>query len=161
MVSQAEPLDRALPLRRPPSLSSRASTTRRHHRHGRSHHGGTMSRPQNEFPYFGQTGDVDIVIRAGGREQRYLLHRLILAQCSGFFEVGTSQEWSRAAPAQGSELGEAGDDNLAPLPPPMGERRIKWRYELDDGNGEEEVPMLVQKVKNDSPLLPLPPPYPL
>lgn len=148
MVSQLEPLERTLALRRPPSLSSRTSTTRRH-RHNRSHHGGSSSRSSNEFPVFGQTGDVEIVIRAGGREQRYMLHRLILAQCSGFFEAGTSQEWSR----QGHELAVVGEDaTVRPTPsramtaPVTGAGRIKWRYELDGGTEDDEVPMLVQKV---------------
>lgn len=76
---------------------------------------------QNEFPIFGVSGDVEIIIRVGGGvsrsggggsgsgggsagggqhtpvyERRYLLHRHTLTRCSGFFEASTSQEWSRA-----------------------------------------------------------------
>ena len=161
MVSQPEPLERNLALRRPPSMSSRTSITRRH-RQNRSHHGGTSSRPQNEFPIFGQTGDIDILIRSGGREQRYLLHRLYLSQCSGFFDAGTSQEWSRApaaaapaaAVAHGHDLAVVGEDDASPRPAPSraftaplaGAGRPRWRYELDDEDDDDEVPMLVQKV---------------
>ena len=73
--------------------SSRRS--RRHHRFpSRSHAGGSSHQPLNEFPVFSTTGDVEIVIRAADQERRYLLHRLILAQNSGFFEASTSDEWS-------------------------------------------------------------------
>ena len=151
MVSQPEPLERNLALRRPPSMSSRTSVTRRH-RQNRSHHGGSSSRPQNEFPIFGQTGDIDILIRSGGREQRYLLHRLYLSQCSGFFDAGTSQEWSRAA--HGHDLAVVGEEDASARPAPSraftapaaGPGRPRWRYELDEENDDDEVPMLVQKV---------------
>ncbi|KAI9885064.1 MAG: hypothetical protein M1823_003119 [Watsoniomyces obsoletus] len=89
---------------------------------------------------FSQTGDVDIIIRAGGREQRYLLHRLILAQCSAFFEAGTSQEWSRQA---GQELTVVHEGDGARRT--MGDRRMRWRYELDAGNGDDDMPMLIQR----------------
>lgn len=154
MVSQAEPLDRTLTVRRPPSLSSRTSTTRRH-RHNRSHYGGSSYQPQNEFPVFANTGDVEILIHSGGREERYLLHRLILAQSSGFFEISTSHEWSRnqsghdqplavvdeTSVPTAEDLGRAGSASRA------GEVKRRWRYELDRGNGEDEIPMLVQKVR--------------
>ncbi|PGG96207.1 hypothetical protein AJ79_09676 [Helicocarpus griseus UAMH5409] len=98
---------------RPPAPASVASSSRlshsqrRHHSHShsnhhghsrshRSHHGGSTHQPLNQFPIFAATGDVEIVIRASTQERRYLLHRLILARCSGFFEAGTSEEWSRA-----------------------------------------------------------------
>lgn len=94
-----------------PSVSSRTSTVRRSHRHNRSHHGGSTPtyRPQNEFPIFAHTGDVEICIGPSGgapQERRYLLHRLILAQCSGFFEAGTSEQWSRAQQQQGQTPGQ-------------------------------------------------------
>lgn len=146
--------------RRPPSVNSRSATTRRH-RSNRSHSGGSSYRPQNEFPTFLQTGDVEIVIYADGQEKRYLLHRLILAQCSGFFEAGTSEDWSRAqARAQASEtattqnhtLGSIGEDE-EPGKQSAGSAytlphrdRFRWSYELDWGNGDDEVPMLVQRV---------------
>ena len=116
--------------------------------------------PQNEFPNFAHTGDVEIIISADGQEKRYLLHRLILAQCSGFFEAGTSEEWSRAqaqtqgqSPTQASESGlsrigeeDEGSQIESPNFTPRPLRRPFWRYELDTGNHDDEVPMLVQKV---------------
>ena len=94
-----------------------------------------------------------------------MLHRLILAQNSGFFEASTSGEWSRAQ-VQGQEQGEESGNGRAltaigeeeegsqsgstragsQMPPGQ---KTKWRYELDTGSGdhEDEVPMLVQKVR--------------
>ena len=139
--------ERSLAIRRPPSVaSSRASTVRRHRPH-RSHFGGTSYQPQNEFPVFTHTGDVEIIITTPkGREQRYLLHRLILTQCSGFFEAGTSEEWSRAE-AEGSSSQGQSAGALARIPESSNRMEKKrWRYELDWGQGEDEVPMLIQKV---------------
>ena len=160
MVSHPELPDRS---RRAPSVSSR--TTRSKHHRGRSHHGGSSYQPQNEFPFFAQTGDVEIVIKAEGQEKRYLLHRLILAQCSGFFEAGTSDEWSRSQAIQQiqnstsrpeqalTRIGE--DEDAVPSTPiispetlsrgPISKR--KWRYELDwEHTEEDDDPILVQKV---------------
>lgn len=140
--------------------SSHASTVRRHHHHrGRSHAGGSSSRaPTNEFPIFTHTGDVEIVIHTdprlrrrrdngrgtsdeNGQERRYLLHRLILAQCSGFFEASTSEEWSRAqGQGQTSANLQLTVSNSRDNPP-----RQRWRYELDWGRSADETPMLVQK----------------
>ncbi|KAI9811745.1 MAG: hypothetical protein M1827_005290 [Pycnora praestabilis] len=154
MVSQRETTDRALSFLSPPSISARTSTSRRH-RHNRSHHGSSTYLPQNDFPVFTHTGDIEIIVSTSGREQRYLLHRLILSQCSGFFEAGTSEEWSRAqGQAVGSSLGlssigenqgaesEVGRSNS--LGSTVGGKN-RWRYELDSGNQNEEIPMLVQK----------------
>ncbi|KAL8925537.1 MAG: hypothetical protein Q9208_003428 [Pyrenodesmia sp. 3 TL-2023] len=161
MVSYPQPPDQTLTARRPASVTSRSTTTRRH-RSSRSHSGGASFRPQNEFPNFAQTGDIEIIISAEGQEKRYMLHRLILAQCSGFFEAGTSEDWSRAqaqgvaptgGPEQGSTLSNIGEEEeeygrnasrpAIPLAPPRD--RYRWRYELDWGNKDDEVPMLVQK----------------
>ena len=160
MVSHPEVADRS---RRALSLSSRTSRSK-HHR-GRSHHGGSSYQPQNEFPFFTQTGDVEIVINADGQEKRYLLHRLILAQNSGFFEAGTSQEWSRSQAlreAQNSAsrpeqaLARIGEDeeagSVAPTITPQmlsgaSPGRRRWKYELDWNNtDDDEEPILVQKV---------------
>ncbi|CAD6572272.1 MAG: hypothetical protein ASARMPREDX12_005089 [Alectoria sarmentosa] len=150
MVSHPQPPDRPL-VHRPASVSSRSTNTRRH-RNTRSHTGGVSYRPQNEFPNFAQTGDVEIIINADGQEKRYMLHRLILAQCSGFFETGTSEEWSKAqARGQSSghgpsnSLGRISEDDMAGRSAFPGGGRLQWRYELDWGNREDEVPMLVQK----------------
>ncbi|EEH08644.1 conserved hypothetical protein [Histoplasma capsulatum G186AR] len=103
--------------------SSRVShSQRRHHSHsyshhnhsrsGRSHHGGSTHQPLNQFPIFAATGDVEIVIRASTQEKRYLLHRLILARCSGFFDAGTSEEWSRSQALREAQMLE-GVENAA------------------------------------------------
>lgn len=160
MVSHPELADRS---QRAPSVSSR--TTRSKHHRGRSHHGGSSYQPQNEFPFFAQTGDVEIVISVEGHEKRYLLHRLILAQCSGFFEAGTSDEWSRShaiqqiqnsasRPEQAlTRIGE--DEDGVPATPIISPETLsrgppnkrKWRYELDwEHTEEDDDPILVQKV---------------
>ncbi|KAI5273064.1 hypothetical protein E4T47_03792 [Aureobasidium subglaciale] len=93
MVSHIEAPEQVLPSpRRPPSASSRASTTRRH-RSTRSHHAASPSSPLNEFPVFAHTGDVDIIVSSpsGRKEQRCLLHSIILSQCSSFFAGDTKR----------------------------------------------------------------------
>ena len=160
MVSHPELADRS---RRAPSVSSRTSRSK-HHR-GRSHQGGSSYQPQNEFPFFAQTGDVEIIISAGGQEKRYLLHRLILAQSSGFFEAGTSDQWSRSQALQQiqnsisrpeqalTRIGE--DDDTVPATPTIAPEmlnratpdRRRWRYELDwEHTEEDDEPILIQKV---------------
>lgn len=177
MASRADLTDRTASGRAPPpSMSSRHSHTSRRHRHGRSHHGGSAYQPQNEFPYFAHTGDVEIVIKAADQERHYLLHRLILAQCSGFFDASTSEEWSHAQaqkvegqqsqqqqPAPGasgstekglSRIREDSSDETGGssiLSGPSSRRQAaskrRWRYELDWENAEDdEEPILVQKV---------------
>jgi hypothetical protein len=143
MVSQPEH-SRALSLRGPSSVVSRSS---RHRRQGRSHAGGTSYIPQNEFPVFTHTGDVEILVSAGGKENRYLLHRLILTQCSGFFEASTSHEWSKARIEVGGELARIGEDKDGATARPDSSKAIKmrWRYELDTGVDNDDTPMLVQK----------------
>jgi hypothetical protein len=171
MVSRPEAADHS---RRAGSVTSR--TTRSKHHRGRSHHGGSSYQPQNEFPFFAQTGDVEIIISADGHEKRYLLHRLILAQCSGFFEAGTSAEWSQATNSSSrpenalARIGEE-EENTAPASPAIDPRLIsipsankkKWRYELDwDHTDQDEEPMLIQKTPNNGSLFnsdfqPMPP----
>ena len=164
MVSQPYAVDqRTLAVRRPPSTSSRSTTTRRHRSH-RSHHGGVSYAPQNEFPNFAHSGDVEIIVSIDGQEKHYMLHRLILAQCSGFFEAGTSEEWSQAqaqAQIQSSDesgrrgaqrdlarIGEEDEDSQSSKMTAQGPtvQRHYWRYELDTGNQLEDIPMLIQKV---------------
>lgn len=162
MVSQAQVVDRSMPVRSTPSAVSRHSHSGRRHRSGHSHHGGTIHHSQNDFPIFTHTGDVEIVIRAGGQERRYLIHRLILAQCSGFFAASTSEKWSRqqvsGPPKQtGSALSRTSEDDsfstgstlaqsdVGGAPRPFEKRR--WRLELDwENKAEDEEPILVQKV---------------
>ncbi|KAF2739665.1 hypothetical protein EJ04DRAFT_483795 [Polyplosphaeria fusca] len=156
--------ERSLAIRRPPSVashSSRASTVRRHRPH-RSHFGGTSYQPQNEFPVFTHTGDVEIIISNGRKEQRYLLHKLILTQCSGFFEAGTSEEWANAG--EGSSSQSQNPAALARLPSGGPQQKKRWRYELDWGKDDDEIPMLIQKKAEstlfgaDMPPQPQPPP---
>ncbi len=163
MVEHSQVTDRPLTHRTASaSVASRSTTTRRH-RATRSHTGGASYRPQNEFPNFAQTGDVEIVVNVDGQERRYMLHRLILVQNSGFFEASTSEDWSRAqarghssstGPTNG--LGRIGEDDESggeqgrpPFPGAQAQRFI-WRYELDLGNKDDEVPMLVQKQTQDT-----------
>jgi hypothetical protein len=84
------------------------------------------------------------LISVGGKERRYLLHRLILTQCSGFFEASTSQEWSKATPENGVALARIGEASRSGTGG-SGEQRKRWRYELDFGTGDDDIPMLVQK----------------
>ncbi|KAF2749788.1 hypothetical protein M011DRAFT_276648 [Sporormia fimetaria CBS 119925] len=136
--------ERSLAIRPPPSVtshSSRASTVRRHRPH-RSHFGGSSYQPQNEFPVFTHTGDVEIIISNGRKEQRYLLHKLILAQCSGFFEAGLSDEWATAGEGASQTQNSAA---LARIPSSASTDKKRWRYELDWGKSDDDVPMLIQK----------------
>jgi hypothetical protein len=136
--------ERSLAIRRPPSVQSSRATTVRRHRPHRSQFGGASLQPQNEFPVFTHTGDIEIIIANGRKEQRYLLHKLILTQCSGFFEAGTSNEWAGAGEASGSNQTASA---LAMIPNGGAEEKKRWTYELDWGQGEEELPMLIQKVR--------------
>lgn len=150
------------------SSSRRALHDRRHY--NRSYAGGASAIvPQNEFPWFSHSGDVEIVVKVpGGHTNRYLLHRHTLTRCSGFFEASTSEPWSRAkelpAPAPppaaaaaanggGNELariGEEGSVDAAGAIARAGTPRKRWRYELDCGAGGADVPMLVQKEESVS-----------
>lgn len=197
----ADPTSTSLALRGPASVAGHGHSSHSHHsrtvsstlsssrarRYNRSHAGGVSFVPQNEFPTFSHSGDVDIVVKvAGGHENRYLLHRHTLTRCSGFFEASTSEQWSRARqvpeltppstagaiePAPGSggsgrgegdgaknegagtgELARIGgarrsssDDTSRPVPTSLVSPRRRWRYELDLGKGDNDIPMLVQK----------------
>ncbi|KAL5090001.1 hypothetical protein Trisim1_004834 [Trichoderma cf. simile WF8] len=151
MVSQPDPPSSFAAIRGTSSLVSRPSA--RSKRYNRSQVGGTNSYlPQNEFPVFSHSGDVEILIRAGPVENRYLLHRHTLTRCSGFFEASTSSEWSRAQPLlpSGHELSKIGEDGNASTAD--GDSELggatpmkKWRYELDSGSGDNDIPMLVQR----------------
>ncbi|KAJ5634193.1 hypothetical protein N7528_002035 [Penicillium herquei] len=169
MVSQAQIVDRTVPNQSAPSVTSRHSHSTRRHRSGRSHHGGSLSTSSNDFPIFTYTGDTEIAIRTGSHERRYLLHGLILAQCSGFFEASIDEEWSgQSTPgpskpdgtlsrvseessslSNGSTLAQSENGGLPTRP---GERR-RWRYELDwENRSEEEEPILVQKPPTFAPM---------
>ncbi|TVY29129.1 hypothetical protein LHYA1_G002505 [Lachnellula hyalina] len=139
MVSQMEVEPSNSLARRGPSSVASSS---RHRRGSRQHRStGYIS---NEFPEFSHTGDVEILVRAGSRTNRYLLHRLILTQCSGFFEASTSQEWSRASNEGGGELARIGEDSGSEVGRNRDVKK-RWRYELDTGTNRDDIPMLVQK----------------
>lgn len=156
MVSHIEHPDQLVP-RRPSSVTSRASTSRRH-RSSRSYHGSSSSTSQNEFPIFSHTGEVDIIIASanGRQEQRYLLHRLILSQCSAFFETDLKHDTFSTGP-----LARIGDlekprtsiDSTAPVRLTSSSKTSstfsehkRWRYVLDWPNTlEGHVPILVQR----------------
>ncbi|KAF4121645.1 hypothetical protein GMORB2_2053 [Geosmithia morbida] len=165
-----------------------SSSLSRAKRYNRSHTGGggrASYIPDNDFPVFSQSGDVEIVIRAGPVEKRYLLHRDTLARCSGFFEASTSEPWSKARPVRatlpsGNELTKIGEDGI---PTPSASaldgdvgggggghaadiwsypgRNKMWRYELDMGDDEDDIPMLVQKDSGSTNGRAPPPPPPM
>jgi hypothetical protein len=194
----ADPTSTTLALRGPASVAGHGPSSHSHSHHSRtasstlsssrarrynrSHTGGVSFLPQNEFPLFSHSGDVEIVVKvASGHENRYLLHRHTLTRCSGFFEASTSDQWSRArtvpeltppstagaieaAPGSGgsgaAKEGDVGGGELAriaegrksssdegsrPLPIGLGSPRRRWRYELDPGTGDNDIPMLIQK----------------
>ncbi|KAF6831694.1 hypothetical protein CPLU01_06609 [Colletotrichum plurivorum] len=153
MVSQPDP-STSLTVRGPSSVVSRPSLSRTK-RYNRSHIGGSTYIPQNEFPVFSNSGDVEIMVKAGGRQNRYLLHRHTLTRCSGFFEASTSHEWSKpVSDAASGDLARISDSSSVhstsatasnqALAAPSGSRK-RWRYELDPGTGDGDIPMLVQK----------------
>lgn len=94
--------------------------------------------PQNEFPIFSHSGDVDILVAAGAVEKRYLLHRDTLARCSGFFEASTSSPWSKAQLSHVIREDQSSSISLD-------DARHRWTYELQPAIGPGDVPMLVQK----------------
>ncbi|KAJ5452180.1 hypothetical protein N7445_000363 [Penicillium cf. griseofulvum] len=154
MVSQAQIVDRTT-AQSTASLVSRPSSRR--HRSGRSHHGSSSNPSSNDFPIFTYTGDTEVVIRAGSQEKRYLLHRLILSQCSGFFEASTNEDWSRTLSrlsedddlSNGSTLVPSDNGGVSTRP---GEKR-RWRYELDwENRAEDEEAILVQKQPTYAPM---------
>lgn len=165
------------------SVVGTASTTGHRHRssrrelhdrrhYNRSYAGGSAYVPQNEFPWFSHSGDVEIVVKVpSGHENRYLLHRHTLTRCSGFFEASTSEPWSRAkdvvpdlpalpaprgsaaaaASGVGSELAKIGEEGSAGAVAKIGSTpRKRWRYELDCGASGDDIPMLVQKEESAS-----------
>ncbi|RCI12560.1 hypothetical protein L249_0335 [Ophiocordyceps polyrhachis-furcata BCC 54312] len=152
MVPQSEPPASSPPTSRhgralcaASSVVSRPSLSRRK-RYNRSHAGGALYVPQNEFPVFCQSGNVEILLGTGN-ENRYLLHRDTLARCSGFFEASTSSQWSKAQPVVGNELAHIREDLSSPPSSVVVDDNAKqrWTYELRAGDRAGDVPMLVQK----------------
>ncbi|KAH0380730.1 hypothetical protein KCU92_g7372, partial [Aureobasidium melanogenum] len=155
MVSHIEPPQQVLHTpRRPPSATSRASTTRRH-RSSRSQHTTSPASPLNEFPVFAQTGDVDIVISSssGRKEQRYLLHSIILSQCSSFFAIDTKRPLIHNAlpapsPAPLSRIGETNSSRSS-----LDSIDVRhWNYVLDwHHTRDNDTPRLIQRPPSQSP----------
>ncbi|KAK4167304.1 hypothetical protein QBC43DRAFT_139780 [Cladorrhinum sp. PSN259] len=155
--------------------TAQSHVSSRSRRYNRSHAGGASFVPQNEFPVFSHSGDVDIIVRVpSGHENRYLLHRHNLTRCSGFFEASTSNEWSRATtvpelpppptagaieaarrPSEDGQLAriddEAGGNKLQASSTALGPVKKRWRYELDFGAEGDDIPMLVQKEEDRGP----------
>ncbi|KAL5612020.1 hypothetical protein BROUX41_000417 [Berkeleyomyces rouxiae] len=109
--------------------------------------------PQNEFPVFSLTGDVEIVINLDGddaHQNRYLLHSHTLARFSGFFNASLSPKWNRSpSPDQTKQSAFAGS---SPRPDATGRApfadsslKPRWRYELDASDVFGDLPMLIQK----------------
>ena len=155
------------------SVVSRTSRSRHHHR-GQSHNGGSRHVPQNEFPFFSQTGDAEVVIACDGQEKRYLVHSFTLAQFSGFFAEESARGQVQRGPPnaaasrpsqalsaigeESSQVSSAAHPSIpgpAPLPGPNAPQRRRWRFELDWENLEEdEEPFLVQKTPQGSLFVP-------
>lgn len=158
MVSHAELANSS---RGAPLVSSRSGRSR----HRYVHHGSTAALIKDEFPSFARTGDVEILVHCEGQEKRYLLHRLMLAQFSGFFGASMSDERPRAHAQRElhrqqeqesqqalSVVAESASSNLSiPLLAPeqasaTSPSRKRWHYELNwDAITDEEEPILVQK----------------
>jgi hypothetical protein len=145
------------------STTSRTSTSRTRRpttqRHARTVSGSQTTSSsyelQNEFPVFNRTGDVEIILVLGKHEMRYLLHSVYLRQNSSFFEAGLREQWSSPVGSPdrtGSQVGGIEETRSevgvgGPDPRSGGRReRPRWRYELDEGDGESEIPILVKKV---------------
>lgn len=136
--------------RRPPSTASRASTSRRQ-RPSPSRHASSTSVPLNEFPVFNQTGDVEIIISSssGRRERRYLVHSIILSQCSAFFARDIKRPAVHNAlpgpdSAALSRIGEK-DSSRSSLDS-LDTRR--WSYCLD---WHQDIPRLIQRPISQNP----------
>ncbi|RKF48979.1 hypothetical protein GcM3_224004 [Golovinomyces cichoracearum] len=127
-----------------PSVVSRSS--RQYHKH-RSRHNSIAFVPQDEFPIFNDTGDVEILVGTHGQMNRYLLHRIILAQSSKFFEESTRLDFQKE-PGETAKAQESTDNCYR-------EMKRRWKYELDFGKGPHDIPVLVQRNIN---MLPCPSP---
>ncbi|RKF60330.1 hypothetical protein OnM2_052023 [Erysiphe neolycopersici] len=125
----------------PDSIISVISCSSRQSYRPCSHIGHAQNISRNEFPIFGDTGDVEILVSAGGKTNRYLLHRIILAQCSKFFLASTSDEWWKET---GQIIGC--EDKANEKEEQKNGKR--WTYELDMGDGVHDVPVLVQRKFN-------------
>lgn len=129
--------------------------------HSRSHTGtsSTSSRAfhhqphaQNEFPWFTHTGDVEILIATPKGEERFLLHKLILSQCSSWFDEQLGRgDWGREEGSRehgvgsrpGSRRGSVGQQSAGEGALVV---RKRWMFELGEEVGGDEPPMLVQRV---------------
>jgi hypothetical protein len=132
---------------RTPSVasSSRSSTLRgvRQSRYSKSHAGvfspaassTSSATSSNEYPVYSRSGDVEIILRSGRKEARYLLHKLYLAQSSAWFEDVLGLGDGATVHSGGSTSSHVS----------VGQR---VRFELDVKR--EGTPMLILKVREPS-----------
>lgn len=123
-------------------VSSRSSTIRgvRHSRYSKSHAGiltpssSSSASSSNDFPIYTRSGDVEIVLVSGRKEARYLLHKLYLAQSSGWFEevLGLGDSGTVLSGGSSSSIASVGQ---------------RVRFELDQSKADAS-PMLVLKVRS-------------
>jgi hypothetical protein len=129
---------------RTPSVasSSRSSTLRgvRQSRYSKSHAGvfspasSVSSASTNEYPVYSRSGDVEIILKSGRKEARYILHKLYLAQSSAWFE-----EVLGLGDGATVHSGMSSSSSVS-----VGQR---VRFELDTSK-RDGIPMLVLKVRN-------------
>jgi hypothetical protein len=121
--------------------STRSSTVRgvRHSRYPKSHSGikspssSSSGSSSNDFPIYARSGDVEIILVSGKKEARYLLHKLYLAQCSGWFEEVLGF-------GDGATVLSGGSSSTANS---VGQR---VRFELERSKPDGSTPMLILKV---------------
>ncbi|KKA29789.1 hypothetical protein TD95_003507 [Thielaviopsis punctulata] len=126
----------------------------------RSHISAPSFVPQNEFPVFSVSGDVEIIIGVGPNnayQSRYLLHRHTLSCCSGFFDASLSPEWDRTSsdrlsrtPRRDGPRALDSGHSVAISPSSREPTKKKWCYELNYGSGEDDVPILVRRDQQPS-----------
>ncbi|KAH8167359.1 hypothetical protein CIB48_g888 [Xylaria polymorpha] len=151
MVSQPEYNHSSLALRGPSSVVStrsartfpRPHASSRSKRYNRSHAGGTSYVPQNEFPIFSHSGDVEIIIAAGGREHKRAPARNgPRLPCCPSLPEPPSRELSKIGEEASSNSGSDVTTRPGATSPTL---RRRWRYELDSGVDRDDIPMLVQR----------------
>jgi hypothetical protein len=121
--------------------STRSSTVRgvRHSRYSKSHAGvisassSSSGSSSNDFPIYTRSGDVEIILVSGKKEARYLLHKLYLAQSSGWFEdvLGFGDGATVLSTGSASSANSVGQ---------------RVRFELEQSKRDSATPMLVLKV---------------
>jgi hypothetical protein len=141
--------------RRPSWSATSRSSTRRHgcSNHHQQHQRTTSTPvPTDEFPIFSQTGNVEIIIASpsGRREQRYLLHAMILSQASPFFATNTNFK-SLPAPSTCHSSSRLGQDtssttSLHSVHSHLCTYVLDWHHARDD-----QIPRLIKRPAPISP----------